>query len=273
MAIASNSEQGGRIFAIERRGKTIRGETGPGTYELTFLKDAVDFTTISTGLKFWKTDDPQLNKSLQQSYTGKHPQRQLPVTLSVIIQTGRPITVTASLPNSRPLTLKSDHIPEEARKHLVTEQVIEKQFRRLGNTRYKLDSCATTIQGNPMVPLSVLGKLRKALIAQLDKQVMARPPRRSQTINFLKDWQPTQHPASDDVDKTNKCTKLHVLVRSLRQLEYLTEYDLASVYCDFQDIREYKQAVAIGRETGLKTFLATPRIQKPSENRTFSCYC
>lgn len=262
---ASNAEQGGRIFAIERHGKAIRGETAPGTYELTFLKGAINFTTLSTGLKFWKTDDPQLNKSLQQSYTGKHPQRQLPITLSVTIQTGRPITVTASLPNLRTLTLKSDHIPEEAHKHLVTEQVIEKQFGRLGNTRYKLDRCATTIQGNPMVPLSVLGKLRKALIAQLDKQVMARPPRRNQAINFLTDWQPSHDPAPDDVDNTDKRTKLHVLVRSLHQLEYLTEYDLASVYCDFQDIREYKQAVAIGRKNGLKTLLATPRIQKPSE--------
>ena len=37
------------------------------------------------------------------------------------------------------------------------------------------------------------------------------------------------------------------------------------LYADFQDIREYREAVAIAHEAGLPIYLATPRIQKPDE--------
>jgi putative protease len=38
---------------------------------------------------------------------------------------------------------------------------------------------------------------------------------------------------------------------------------------DFQDIREYRQAVEIARASGHTLLLATPRIQKPDEMGLF----
>ena len=41
------------------------------------------------------------------------------------------------------------------------------------------------------------------------------------------------------------------------------------LYADFHDIREYRKAVEWARESGVKLFLATPRIQKPDEYGLF----
>src|SRR6185503_9724260 len=53
--------------------------------------------------------------------------------------------------------------------------------------------------------------------------------------------------------------------RSLRQLREVAAAGVTSAYADFQDIREYRQAVAIAREHAATIFLATPRVQKPDE--------
>jgi putative protease len=56
-----------------------------------------------------------------------------------------------------------------------------------------------------------------------------------------------------------------VLSRSLPQLQELLAVGTKSIYVDFQDIREYREAVQIARGAGAKIWLATPRIQKPDE--------
>ena len=56
-----------------------------------------------------------------------------------------------------------------------------------------------------------------------------------------------------------------VLCRSLRQLQVILERAAPVVYVDFQDIREYGEAVSLAQAAGAKIYLATPRIQKPGE--------
>ena len=64
--------------------------------------------------------------------------------------------------------------------------------------------------------------------------------------------------------------ELSVLCRSLEQLEAACG-EVPVAYCDFEDIRLYKDAVARVREAGSRTrvFLATPRIQKAGESGYF----
>jgi putative protease len=51
----------------------------------------------------------------------------------------------------------------------------------------------------------------------------------------------------------------------LPQLREVLAAEIKSVYADFQDIREYREAVEQAREHSAEIFLATPRIQKPDE--------
>ena len=51
----------------------------------------------------------------------------------------------------------------EAQKHPLTIEVLREQLGRLGTTNYELANLTAEIVGRPMVPLSVLGKLRHAV--------------------------------------------------------------------------------------------------------------
>jgi putative protease len=55
----------------------------------------------------------------------------------------------------------------------------------------------------------------------------------------------------------------------MAQLRAALSASIDGVYADFQDIREYADAVAIARSAGVEIYLATPRIQKPAEGPLF----
>lgn len=109
-----------------------------------------------------------------------------------------------------------------------------------------------------MVPLSVLGQLRKHLVNQLDKTLLERPIRRNLHHEYLDRWRSLSSSGPTEA-------KLSFLARTKEQLEFLQTLHVDRVYCDFQDIREYREAVAIGHDADFELYLATPRIQKPGE--------
>jgi putative protease len=63
--------------------------------------------------------------------------------------------------------------------------------------------------------------------------------------------------------------QLHVLCRSLAQLRVVLDDGAGLAYADFQDIRQYREAVRLTRAANAQLFLATPRIQKPAEMGVF----
>jgi putative protease len=67
--------------------------------------------------------------------------------------------------------------------------------------------------------------------------------------------------------KRRPAAALQILTRSLLQTEVAVETALADlIYCDFEDVRRSKEAVAICRSAGVPVALATPRIIKPGED-------
>lgn len=259
-----NEEQGGRIFEILRHGKQVQGETAPGVLELRFMKDAVQFDQLTPSSTFWKTDDPALTKKLRRTYQSKHPLKKIPLQFNVTVQPGKPITLTAHLPDQSPVTIVTDHIAETARKHIIDQDQLTSQLGRLGNTRYQLEEIDAHISGEPMVPLSVLGNLRKQLVTRLDQLLVTRSARRDLYPNYLERWETR---STDDL--STKSPRLSFLARTLEQLQLLTPYEPEVIYCDFQDIRQYREAAQLAADANWKLFLATHRIQKPGEMGIF----
>jgi putative protease len=63
---------------------------------------------------------------------------------------------------------------------------------------------------------------------------------------------------------------LHVLVRTLKQLEAVLHLGEKNLVADFSDIRQYREAVEMAKQDNARLFIATPRIQKPSEMGIFT---
>jgi U32 family peptidase len=277
----SGKEIGGRIFQVYVNGKAT-DMPSLGRVELAFQNGLFRNVEIKSGQTIWQTDSPQLSKRLRSSFASEQFLRKLPIELSMNISVGAPITAYVSWLNSsgamRTLELTTEHVPAEARKHSITEDDLRQQMSRLGNTPYELTSVKGFITGNPMVPLSVLGELRKQMVVELDRLRTAPPIRTISAEGVAKgmlakvDGSPNTILAGSkgsSAEESAEADRLHVLVRTMEQLKQVLVEGQKTVYVEFQDIRDYREAVVAAREAKAEIYLATLRIQKPGEQGLF----
>ena len=274
-----DDEQGGRVYEVFRGRDSIEGEVRDGVVELTFAYGAIDFDEIGVGQQVWKNDDPELTSRLRASYTVRDPVRRVPLDLLVHAAVGQPLRVIAHTASGIGCEVASPELLSEATKHPLSAETLQSQFGRLGGTAYELRGLDARIEGRPMAPFSVLGQLRHRLVERLDEAASTAPTRRIAqpgTLERLRGELLAESPmpampatpatdASAVSDASDASPRLHVLCRSLGQLDELLAMGERSLYADFQDVREYRQAVETARRAGAAIFLATPRIQKPDE--------
>lgn len=270
---ANDLEQGGRVFHVTRNGKRLTETVSSGIVDFEFGNDAVKLDQLWEGQQIWKTDDPKLTKRLRQTFSSGKPQRRVAVDLTVTAAVDEPLRISGSAANGATCKVESESPLEEARRHPLTEDVLNEQLGRLGKTVFELSNLTASIEGTPMIPLSVLGGLRREMIQQLEDSSADLPARRiagESALTALRATLParTADPALEGENKERPPT-LRVLCRSLSQLQSVLESGITSVMVDFQDIREYRQAVEIAHAASAESFIATPRIQKPGEMGIF----
>ena len=257
----TTEEQGGRVYEVWHRGQKLNEPAQSGIVELTFGRDAIHFENLWPGQQVWKTDDPKLTGRLRKTFTGADPLRRVAVDLRVEAFVGQPLRIIGRAATGAACDVVSNLPLEAARKHPATTDFFREQLGRLGHTVFELRELDAAIDGAPMIPLSVLSELRHEVIRQLNATNGQLPQRRIANEPVLTAMRDRLQSRSSQAESTT----LHVLCRSLSQLETVLSLGERSVQCDFQDIREYRQAVQFARAAGASIHLATPRIQKPDE--------
>ncbi len=264
---AAGEEQGGRVFTVHRQKERVTEEVSRGTVELTFQREAIDYSRLHPGQKIWKTDDPALTRRLRKTFSGDVQGKDMPVEITVTVAVGESLKLTACVEGLPAVTLTSEAALAEAVKHPLTCDALKEQFGRLGGSGFVLARLTAAIDRRPMAPLSVLGKLRKELVAALQQaretashtgHVTAAEPvlphmRGEIALSAAKPGEP----------------QLAVLCRSLYQVRTVLDEGISALYVEFRDIHEYGEAILLARAAGVQVFLATPRIQKPGEMGVF----
>ncbi len=266
---ATEDEQGGRVYEVRRAGVSLTESVREGLVELTFAHGSIDFEALSIGQQIWKTDDPQLTTRLRKTFDGEKPRRKLPIDMEVRASVGEPLRIVARGADELHVEISSPDPLVEAIKHALTAEVLEEQLGRLGGTQFELRSVRAEIEGRPMLPLSVLGKLRHELVAKLDEGA-GLPPGRIVCAEPALPALRAECAEKARSQATISPDTLHVLCRGMLQLRGMLELGVRNLYADFADIREYRDAVQEARQAGAKLFLATPRIQKPGELGIFT---
>ena len=236
-----DAEQGGRIFQI--KGK-----------RLFFQHRHIDFAKLKRGDRVWKTDDPALNKRLQQSFAGKiEPRRRIPIDLRVSGRAGEAMSVeVVGAPSVR-----SAIDLQTARTAPLTTEKLRDHLGRFGDSVYELGELTNALEGDVILPIGELNRLRRELVFQLDAAREVPRPENAVTVASL--LPSSQTPLREHAT-------LRVLCRSMDQLGAALSAGIAEVDVDFEDIRRYADAVKLVRERGAAAiFLATPRIQKAGE--------
>lgn len=259
-------EQGGRVYEVT----PLQGSAGkPGNEtQLAFGYDDIDFSQVNVGDKLWKTNDPELDRRLRQSFEGDSVRFQRPVSFAVHGSVGRLFTLIARDEMERVAQVESNMPLAAATKQPLSTERLTEQLGRLGGTPFRLGTLENHLEGAVILPVSELNRLRRDVVEALDK-LRAQPLRWTLNDRSSADQPRPSIPASSASQPTE--AELVVLVRDLPQLEATLECGVNTLYCEFEDPKKYREAVRTAHEsfgcTGpQKTiWVAPPRIHKTGE--------
>ena len=271
--------------------------------ELTFAPGDINIAAVTIGSLVWKTDDPAMRRRLETSFSRDVIPHRVPLDVGVFAAVDQPLRLTfTDTATQHTVEVESDQPLARAERHPLTHELLRTQLSRLGDTPFELGTLrlagpegeiAPEGQIPVMVPKSVLNELRRQAV---DRLLELRARKKSAAVlhpaaldelraEALAISQGDSRPASlspaveassgptEVTDSAADETQLTVLVRSLEQLSAVLEWSSADslprpavVYCDFEDVRRYEEAVRRGRDAGIPIALATLRITKPKED-------
>jgi putative protease len=240
-------EQGARIWVVE--GERL-------IFHLTY--SGINFDRIKPGQTLYKTSDPKLDSELRRFWQNTRPaEKKSAIPLIVRGKPGEPLELTSGA-----FCVRSEMSLQVAAKHPLSTETLVAQLGRLGDSSFELGSLENQLEGDCHLAVSALNHLRRALVKQLEAAAAIKPER-PQILASHRDLLPARVQAVAD------SPRLSVLCRTLGQVRAALECGVETVYCDFEDPRRYKEAVALFRAESAggrsQIHLATPRILKPGE--------
>ncbi len=253
-------EEGGRIYTVDRS----RGQRSTHEVTLTFGNGAIDFRRIEVGDRLWKTSDPELDKQIRQTYAQENA-FQRPIRLEVQGAVDQPLVVIARDECGNIVQVESAMSLVVAHNQPLTVDRLLEQLGRLGNTPLRLEDLTNQLQGDVLVPVSELNRMRRDIVDRL-LAMRSRPQRwqlnaDAQYLDLLSDRRspPTNQPT------------LKVLIRQSHQITAVLPTGVTTIYCEFEDSRRYQEAVQTVRDwntengTNIAIWVVPPRITKPGE--------
>jgi putative protease len=288
-------EPGGRVWRVSVQRSTA---------ELYFEAGVIDFSQVHPGCDVYKTDDPVLRKRLEQSYAQNRLAHRAPLTGHVSGVLGGALALALS-DGEHEATAEWAGPLEAARKQPTSPDEIREQLARLGDTPFELGAVVIELPAGVMVPRSVLNDLRRQVAGELAERriavrkhaivesdalemsragvgvlpgtaaVSAASAMPGGMLNGGSQSPSSGAPCGQDArgPREERTPRLTVLVRSLEQLDAVLAWhppdDLpkpAAVYCDFEDLRRYKDAVPKAQAAGVPVGVAPLRVWKPGED-------
>jgi putative protease len=256
------TEEGGRVYTVERRG----GDTLLG-----FGHGDLDLNRLHRGDKLWKTSDPELERNLRQTFAGDTPKFQRPLTMEVRGALGKPFTLIVRDGDGHEARVESAMPLVRADKQPLTPERLRAQLGRLGGTPFELGELKSSLAGDIMLPVSELNRLRRAAVDELlalrgrpngwalnrDAGLQSVGTRCSaseadEKVSFVSDGRlfslSQRERAGVRESSSNLNSRLIVLIRSLPQLQAAMDSGIETIYCEFEDPKKYRDAVKLFRE-------------------------
>ena len=277
-------EEGGRVYEVQSSKSKVQSSQ---FVELRFGHGNIDFSRVHVGDKLWKTDDPELNRRLRQSFAGDKSKFQRPIEIEVHGLAGKPLTLIARDESGNTARVESAMPLAKAEKKPLTEDKLREQLGRLGGTPFKLGGLKNFLTGEVILPVSELNRLRRDAVAELENCGRSRNGGNSMRVAAEVTRLILQlHLVRASSPRLLRDPELIVLVRNLSQLEAALQCGVTTVYCEFEDPKKYREAVRLCRESRDEgreqaagesstldsrpstIFVAPPRIFKTGEDWT-----
>lgn len=245
---------------------TVSPASSSNRRRLSFGNGALDWSKIRPGNRLWKTSDPELNRELQRSYRTPEQRRTLEVAAIVQGTLGQKLSVSFTDGRGRVATEFSKSSLTAAQSRPLDNELLRDKLGRLGGSTFHLTELNSELQGSLFLPVNELNEIRRRLISKLESAVPRRIPwalsledgiRLLENRDLTEENQPEFQP------------QLSVLVRTMAQLEAVLRDKVSTVYCDFENVKRYRDAVnlvaTVQAADRPQIFVAPPRIFKTGE--------
>jgi putative protease len=251
-------EEGGRVFEVSRR--------PDGTTDLTFGRGSIQAHRIRPGDVVWRTHDPDVDQAARKFTHATTPVARQLLDLHVRAREAEPLSVEWTLtahPGIHVHTTSKAPL-DAARDRGITDDLLRNQLGRLGATPYELGEITLDVEGSPFAPVSILNRLRRDAVEQLQSEQL-RPPRVEVHDAATAMAHLIAHRPQQPVE--NLAAQLHVLVRTPEQLEAALPLAPASITLDYLDFYGLRPSVERVKQHGIAVRVASPRVMKPAESR------
>ncbi len=226
-------EQGGRVYQVEPGG----AETAIG-----FGHNDLDLRRVQPGQRLWKTNDPALDREVRSTFEGDKIRFQRPLDLEVHGQAGAPLTLVANDGLGHVVKVESAVPLAVAESQPLTTERLRAQLGRLGGTPFRLGALTSELEGQVLVPVSELNRLRREAVAGLER--LRIQPKRWQ----LRELRRADFGVKGERPVSKQAAEIIAVIREPLQLEAAWAAGVRTIYAEFEDPKRYRDAVTCFRE-------------------------
>lgn len=252
-------EAGGRVFAT-RPGRE------PGTVWIDIGPAELPKDRGGPGAWLWKTDDPEFHARCKRQWTNPDlPGRHI-INWQLSGSLGNPLLLEGRLESGQAASAVWPG-PLVAANKPAPPDLLEKSLTRLGGTPFCSGSIHSLIPEPVVMPASVLNQLRREVALSLESNLSPRGFEvREGALDRLRRGR--SRPANAEPPSP----RLNLLARSIAQVQAACGWKPEQgcnppglVWLDFEDPRQWEEAVACCRAAGIPVGIAPLRIVKPGE--------
>ena len=268
-----DDETGGPIFRVDA--------LGAGRWLLGFGQPGPALGGVPVGARVWITSDPAIHRAAEKA-TEREPEGRVPVTLVLSGAAGAPLTVVARATGVdgrvHEVTATSTAVLGAASATGLDEALARDKLGALGGTRFRLAAIELAqLAPRLHVPVSELKALRRRIVEQLEAAL----DRVDRTVTEGSVTDDVRAQAWASVEAATAATTgsdpkpearsprplLVPLCRTDAQLDALIAAGAPEVELDWMELVGLGKAVARAKAAGVRVVIATPRVQKPGEDK------
>jgi putative protease len=262
-------EMGGRVYGlfVGRQKVAAIGpeERFPVVVTVQLARDRFDARRVHAGDRVWKTSDPRLETELAQTWRTQQPHWRRPVQARLRVCVGEPAALTFTDHWGLSVTVTDEAPAEAAHDHAIDEAQAAAQIGRLGNTPFRLADLELEVSAPAYVPVSRLNALRRKAVDALLAARRAVGTGRTSIPDAL------DRLCAQIAVETAACgpapPELSVLCRTPEQVAVAATHPaVATIYTDFEDLRQHSLVAEVVRSAGKRFVPATLRVMKPREH-------
>ena len=220
------------------------------TIELDFIGEAKKNQLV------FKTSDTDLIDRAQKTYTQDKEFAKSLIDAEISIKLGSYPELRLIDKNKNIVSVQGDKLVEKALKVALSEEKIETQIKKLGNTPYEIDQLKINLDEGVSMPISLINQMRREAIDLLDNA------RISVKGRMYKDNDIKYSPKIYSRNADNK-SKIRVKVNNIEALKSILNLDIDMIY--YEDVSTIEQAMTMANANNKKLIYSAPRIVRNRE--------